>query len=142
MPSGAPVPHEAYDEIARRFFAEFLELRDQIRSGANPISLGKELQSERSKLVEARRLLSEMASRNESLELALEDMERKGAELRSQLNKALFEVAKYQDLAGEQPARGAGVPFVDRLSDSSKREWEKLMKEKPSTNPSRREERE
>lgn len=140
-PSG-PVPDPiAYNEIAHHFFQEFLELRDQIRSGANPISLSKELQAERAKNVESKRLLQEMASRNEALELTIEDMERQGAELRSRLNQALFEVARLQDLTGNK-AQGTGSLFYDRLSDTSKREFDKLMRERPSSNPNRREERE
>lgn len=132
----------AYNEIARHFFNEFLELRDRIQSGADPSTLERELVAERRKALEYKRLLGEAASRNEAIELVMEDMERQAADLRRQLNEALFEVARLEEIHGTHHSEEAGVPFVDRLSDRSKAEFAKLMTERPSNNPNRREERE
>lgn len=135
FPSPDPI---AYNEIARAFFNEFLELRDQIRSGGNPLTLEKELHAERRKALEFKRLVHESASRNEALELVMESMEKQAADLRRQLNEALFEVARLQELNPRN--EGAGGPMVDRLSDRSKSEFAKLLTQKPSTNPNRKDE--
>ncbi len=144
-PSGAPLDPIAYDEIARHFFAEFMELRDVIRSGANPTELMKEAQQERAKYVEANRQRANLASANEALEIIIDGMERQATDLRRQLNEALMEVARLKELQGGRTHIGTGTPLADRLSAESKKELEeykRLMTQRPATNPSRREERE
>lgn len=132
VPTPLPPDPEAFREIAQHFFQQFLELKVQISQGfVTPATLEKEVQAERRKGIELKRQLGEIAGRNEALELTLERMESDLADLRRRLNETLFEVAKYQDLAGKKPGDGTGSLFYDRLSDSSKREWEKLMKERP-----------
>lgn len=128
-----------YDEIARRFFNQFLELKVAIASGkaAVPKNYAKTIAQYEKANDALKSAAATLAKQNAALEDETEQLERAVSDLRRQLNEATINLGLAQEkLAGlgvHRPGepRRTGYSFTEHMSDESKRAFETLMKEIP-----------
>lgn len=128
-----------YDEIARRFFNQFLELKAAIASGkaAVPKNYAKEIAQYEKANDALKSAAATLAKQNAALEDEAEQLEASNSDLRRRLNEATINLGLAQEkLAGlgrVDPARPGrtGYSFTEHMSDESKRAFETLMKEIP-----------
>jgi uncharacterized phage infection (PIP) family protein YhgE len=128
-----------YDEIARRFFNQFLELKAAIASGATkvPKNYDKEVAQYRKANEELKRAAADLAKQNAALEDEVVGLADMSADLRRRLNETTINLGLAQEkLAGlgrvdPTQSRRVGYSFTEHMSDESKRAFETLMKEIP-----------
>jgi chromosome segregation ATPase len=128
-----------YDEIARRFFNQFLELKTAINSGTTrvPKNYDKEVAQYRRANEELRKAAADLAEQNIALEKEIGQLEQRESELRRQLNEATINLGLAQEklsgLGVHRPGelRRTGYSFTEHMSEESKRAFETLMKEIP-----------
>lgn len=128
----------AYDEIARRFFNQFLELKLELNSGAavKPRNWDKEEAHYKTVIAKLKSAAQEFAEDNQRIEEALALAEDEKADLRRQLNESTVNLGlAMEKLSGlgvvRQEAERTGYSFVEHMSGESKRAWEQIMQEIP-----------
>ena len=129
---------DEYDEIARRFFAQFLELKVQFEDGQ--LHPSKEIQKDiaqyrklNEKLKEA---VNETTAEATRFEEALALAEEEKVALQARVNELIIEngmlLQKLQGLGRiDYHAKKEGVPFTELMSEESRREWDRIMREIP-----------
>lgn len=125
-----------FDQVAKRFFSEFLELKIQLQSGklAKPKNYDQELAQYQRANAQLKKSCEDLAQRNGELEEALGIAEEKAMDIHRQLNEALIELGIMQERYGGLGLvdnKPAGTTIWERLSDESRKELEKLMREIP-----------
>jgi len=128
-----------YTEIARRFFAQFLALKTEVAEGRLYPNREheKELAGYRKMNEQLKKSIKDYIEQVEKAEesLALADEENKA--LQARVNALIIEVGMAQEklqslgLVSRDVEKKTGVPFRELMSEESRREWDRLMKEIP-----------
>ena len=123
-----------YDEIARRFFAEFLALKVDLNLGrvSKPPDWDKEMKEQKRAATEFKEAAAHMAGEVHRLEEALALAEEQLVEERGKLNKALIALHAAKERlkgAGIKPSRGEerGYSFEEHLDPESRKLFRYLM---------------
>lgn len=120
---------DPYTEVARRFFNEFLELKARLDSGVITASqMEKELKKWKAGNAELKATCGQLAERIAELESYVADLEANNAELTRRLTEAEIR-GRMADKVVEHTKK---YPFVEHMSEESKREWMKLMSAIPN----------
>lgn len=127
-----------YNRIAVHFFNQFLELKVALDTGqkAKPKNYDKEVRDYEKALAELKAAASDLAARNRELEEALDLADCREQKLRGTVNELTINLGLAQEkLAGLGHVRETfdrvGYKLTELMSDDSRRELEKLLKEIP-----------
>lgn len=127
-----------YDQIARRFFNEFLDMKIALNKGemTKPKDYDKELAAYKKANEKLRGAAADLADENKKLEEALALADERERDLRRQLNEAVVNLGRLQEkVAGLGLARqkldAEGYPFREHMSEESRKLFDQLMREVP-----------
>lgn len=133
-----PEESEAYTQVARALFNEFLEMVGSMKDAGDPRQHAAQVKTylkEINKWKEANDELKQSAQRLvkqvDDLELELSRLVDENTSLRARLNEALI----HTGLTERVRRASREYPFKEHLSDAARKEWheiEKMMREIPS----------
>lgn len=131
-----------FAEVAKHFFNQFLEMKVLIDQGKidKPRNWDKEMEGYKKANAALKKSCQDLAERNAQLEEELATAEEKAEGLHGQLNEALINLGRLQQKIGDlgiirQEVERQGYPFVELMSEESRRQWESMMKEVPYRGP-------
>lgn len=118
---------ELYTELAKRVFAEFLEMRDQRQDVVERKEHDKIVKQFTKAVTTYKETIADFALQIEENERAIARLEDEKQKLREQLNEAII-----NGQLGERIKKVShDHPFTEHMSERSYQEWKKLMQEIP-----------
>ena len=127
-----------YTEVAKRFFALFLEMKQERQDGVmTEREVDKELARYKKAIKQMKEAAEEIAAENSRLSEALALAENDLTELRAKYNEAIMDMGRLQEklkglgLVQQREQASVGYSFVEHMSEESRRTWEQIMREIP-----------